>query len=103
MYWAIGKMVFYVIVMALSNKGAQVGAATITGFPVTNAGTDQTISVTVINTSYPASCTNTVGILTASSTTMALWGVGSSTFTQMANTNFTNASVVQMNGFYMQP
>lgn len=102
-YWKIGKVIFWGFVMSLTNKGSSTGAVTITGFPFTvAAGLDQTFSVLTVNAAYPGSCTNTSGILTAGATTMALWGVGSSTFTQFTEVEFTNTTVVQATGLYWE-
>jgi hypothetical protein len=99
--WIVGKMVYFTIILSLSNNGTGTGAATITGLPVAAAASyDQTFPITLISGSYPAGATNTIGIIAGSATSIALWGVGTATFAQLTEANITNTSTVQMQGFY---
>jgi len=99
-FWVIGKMVFFNFTMALSNNGSGTGAATITGLPTGNAASDQTFIVMITNLTFPAGATYAIGILGSGGVTIALWGVGTTTFTQLTQAHISDTSTVQMSGFY---
>jgi len=101
-YTQIGNVIYFTIVLVLSNKGSSTGAATITGFPVSNGGqTCQIIITQFANLTLSAS--NTYAYITTSAgTAFAVNQFNPSTGTgaALSNTAFVNNTNLQFQGFY---
>lgn len=100
-YWLQGEIVFYDIAILLSNKGAQVGNATITGLPFTSANDAHQLRGSVqTNITMPAGCTVITGEVTANTSTISIQGYGSGTIVTATNAEFANNSLLLITGFY---
>lgn len=100
-YWKIGKLVHFYFKIVLSNKGSAVGFCTITGFPSASTE-DQTFTMLTQDCTLPATTTAFTGVVGATLSYVVPYGQASASTTQLANTNFTNTSVIQMSGFYWE-
>jgi hypothetical protein len=103
-YTQIGNVVHYVISLLLTSKGAQTGAATITGLPVTTGG--QGGGATPVAWANVSNVTLTAGYTAAyfgpnGTTSGSLYQQGSAEpGTTLADTNFANNSFVYTTGLY---
>lgn len=101
-YWRIGALVFFHIVINLTNKGSSTGAATIAGLPFTSANDSQSNQVAVspfINT-YPSGCTMIIAYVGANSQIVNLAGAGAANNTNLTHSNFANTDQFSCSGFY---
>lgn len=102
-YTRIGNIVYFGIIITLSSKGAQAGAATMSGFPVSAAGAlAQVMPITEVdNVTYTgtaiSSYINTSG---TPGTVFTMWQTGPAGAVALSNTNFANNSRFETNGFY---
>lgn len=106
-YQKIGKFVFVVGVIALSNKGAQVGTAQISGLPFTSATTSgaQTpgrnaveFTALTLTASYTTAFLNFLSNSTSAQCEQAGSGQNAAVLT---NTNFANNTVIYISGLYL--
>lgn len=98
-YVQIGNTVFYAVAIILSSKGSQTGSATITGFPVTSAGsTNPEISINYCNAMTITG--NVAGQVVGGGTTMNLAQSTTGSVATLTNTAFSNTSQIIFNGFY---
>jgi hypothetical protein len=105
LYSVQGNVVIFNINIALSNKGSAVGAATITGFPLTSVATNPGAGPISNwgNITLTAGFTTTSFIMNGSATSCALFQNGSaSAVTALADTHFANTSSIRLNGFYFR-
>jgi hypothetical protein len=93
-YTRIGPHVHADVSMTLSSKGAQAGAATITGLPLS-------VAVTSTGACYSGFWQNMSGItsaliaaISASASTIQLFNTGGTSTAALTNTNFTNTSQI---------
>lgn len=99
--WHItGSMVTYLFKITLTNKGAQVGVATITGFPVSqNAGNFQTGGGGIVTASANMAGLATApiilnGVVAAAPTVIQLLQQGAAATAALTDANFTNTSSI---------
>ncbi len=102
-YTQIGNIVYFSIQITLTSKGISTGTANITGFPVVvvNANPPSNAMVQVFQGITIVGDTQLAIALTTGATagTFLASGTGVSA-TQLSDTNFTNTSLIQCNGFY---
>lgn len=101
-YTRVANMIFFSVIVTLTNKGSSTGNARITGFPVAMGGiSTQTTYAETDNITYPAGCSSTFTGVAIGNTYLTLNAAGSATaFTALDDTNFANNSVVRISGFY---
>lgn len=102
-YLRVDNMVTFVIALTLTSKGSSTGSATITGLPFTSQNDSAAYSFP--NTYLlitAATATYFFADLGAASSTLSLFFAVASTggFTQLADTNFQNGTVVRITGSY---
>jgi hypothetical protein len=101
--YQLGPMVFFDIVLLLSNKGTATGNATITGFPLAAAATYfNNFAAFTTNVSFPLLAESPVFLqITPGATTGSLICGGTTVAQQnITNTQFTNTSDFYCSGFY---
>lgn len=101
-YTRIGNVVFFSFSITLSNKGSSTGTASITGFPLSDAGSvSGTFMITYTN-NITFDALNSFAIGLNSGTAAALFEAATlgSGVTNLTNTHFSNATHLQTNGFY---
>jgi hypothetical protein len=102
-YTQVGNIVYFTIVISLSNKGSSTGNATITGFPIAAGSVGSVaamgyIGVITLNATYTTLCLQMNGGATTANLIQAN-GIGSGQiFT--TNTNYANTSLFTVSGFY---
>jgi hypothetical protein len=93
-YTKVGRRVVANFRLKLTNKGAQVGAAKLTGLPVATHAT----RVAVLNAAFMAALTTVTdgigGVGDASATTVALYNQNAGASVALTNTNFGNTSEI---------
>lgn len=101
-YWKIGNMVFINITITLSSKGAQTGTANFTGLPFTSNNDTNSFQILAVdsNATMPASCTAFFSYIGPNGTTVGIAAYGSTTSTDLSNTQFANTTFWRCSGFY---
>ena len=96
-YSRIGNIVVLSIVIVLSNKGSSTGSVAITGLPVSAANATPVAirlnTITYIGPFLQAWLSGTTVLMSQLATT--------GTETQLADTNFTNTSLIEITGIYL--
>lgn len=105
LYTRIGRMIYIKVLIVLSNKGSSVGAAQISGLPVSSNSTgsfNQLMPAVMSSVSFGAVTFDSFGVVTPSTTAVQLWGNLGSTGSaaQFTNANFGNGTVVYLEGGY---
>lgn len=102
-YTRVGELVFYTITLVLSAKGSSTGNVNIGGFPFTSAAihTHRT-SVTDYGSlsGIGGAITATISVATAFATLGYITALATGGQTIMNDTNFTNASYLNITGYY---
>jgi len=99
-YMQFGSVVFFNVVLTLSNKGSATGAATIGGFPVSNAGLEENIAVGYFSDLTLSAGNTNVCLQMTGSNNFPLLQVGSAT-TTLTDTAFANNTNIKFIGFYV--
>lgn len=105
-YTRIGNIVYISVNIQLSSKGSSTGFANFTGLPFTSSSTDAQYSLNAYYlgmASFPGSTTDPVARIALSDTKFTIWGyLGPSvgTISQLGDSNFTNTSLIRVDGFY---
>lgn len=100
-YTQIGNVVYIYIVLVMTSKGVQTGAAIITGLPVTCGALTVDLAAFMSVITLDASFTAIYGNVTAAGTTISMIEQGSAQVAQgMTDTNFANNSTLTINGYY---
>lgn len=101
-YVVIGKMVYVLIDVTINSKGVQTGVAAIS-LPFTSANNS---AITTFNgygifSTFPASTTVPIGLLSGNTATLGIYGWGAAnTITQLTNSNIANGNVFRFSGWY---
>ena len=102
-YWQIGSVVYFNISITLSSKGSSTGAAAVS-LPSTPASdsSDQigAVLITGGTTAFPTGTTQIVYDISGGTATASLFGVGTTGFSNVVDTNFTNTTLLRLSGFY---
>jgi hypothetical protein len=94
-----GNTLSFNLIIGLSNKGASVGAAQITGLPLNSLNlTSFNQAVTVLGDNLAATADVLAAQVLANSNTIRLYRYFDGALTQLADTDFTNTSVIVVNG-----
>lgn len=100
-YRQIGGIVFFTIVLTLTNKGSSTGAATLTGMPVAGANVNSRAFVALTqNFTYTTNYTNLAWISAASTTFTLTQYSPSANQVNATDTNFANGTSFRFEGFY---
>lgn len=101
-YTQIGNVVHFIIRILLTSKGSSVGAATITGLPVTINATYNGNAPTAARDISFLSTSNVISYLTAGGTTINLHNQqNNNPFNNYTNTQFSNTTDLTITGFYL--
>lgn len=102
-YYRLDNVCFFTIYILLSSKGSASGNATITGLPFTAASTPNVYkNICELETVTAAGATMFIASIPNSGTTISLQSLVASTGTgaNLTDTNFSNTSVIEINGRY---
>jgi|GEM_PF-5258773 len=102
-YTKIGNVVNYAILIVLTSKGSSVGAASIDGLPFTSSTFNGVTAAVQTNNMAAGTTTALQGQVAASVTSATLSKYAAGVNTQLADTDFTNTSVVRIAGIYFTP
>jgi len=100
-YTQIGNVVFFNFTIALTSKGAQAGAVTITGFPVNAGGSSGTFFFTINDTSALTFTGYLTGGIASGGSTSIMYSNTAGTVAAISNTGFANNTALVASGFYM--
>lgn len=100
-YTRIGNRVFFQARVILSSKGSSTGAALMTGLPIASANvTNQFFVGSMILNSVAATINNPMCFGRVNVTAMDLYQLTAGTAVALADTDFTNTSVITITGHY---
>ncbi len=102
-YTQIGNTIFFTFVLDMTSKGSSVGAATITGFPVTSGTHGNNCMAPFVMQRLTLTTNYTVALFQMgnSSTTASLFQQGSGqAFATLTDTNFASNTTIFCEGFY---
>ncbi len=101
-YTKIGNILFFAIIISLSNKGSATGTAAIAGLPFQVGGMSSQIGFAQVdNVTFSATFNAPFLRQITSSSTIQLWQTGSGVVgIALTDTNFSNTSNVRAQGFY---
>lgn len=100
-FYAVGSMVFFTVLITLSNKGSSTGNATIAGLPFTADGLETFFPVYGTNVTPSLTYTYMGGEIIGGSTEITLFQGAPPLQTQLNETHFANNSALQISGFYL--
>jgi hypothetical protein len=100
-YQRVGNMVYFTIFINLSSKGSSTGAATITGLPVTAASDSSSNNAfTIMIGTTIAGATGFTSEVSGTSLSLQYLLAATGANTGLADTNFTNTSILKIQGHY---